>query len=129
MSCCSVPAGSLSALLNKFPKCADAGSTQQHPGSSFPSLPCEVIDHIPAAAKMKHWSLSPVAQTYQGLSKCEPLCPEHGICHVPPFPPPIHVPLPLTATPASLEGEGKSPRCISANKPALLTLFKETNQA
>lgn len=66
MSCCTASAGFLSALFIKFPKCADAGSTQQHPGSSFPALPCQVVDHIPAATRAKRWSLSPVAQTTRG---------------------------------------------------------------
>lgn len=114
MSRCSVPAGSLSALLIKFARCADAGSTQQHPGSSFPALPCQGMNHIPAATKVKRCSLSPVAQTHQGLWKCGASMPRAW--DVPPSPPPIHVALPLTATPASQEGEDKCPRCISSKQ-------------
>lgn len=124
MSHCPASAGSLSALLIELPKCADAGSTQQHPGFCFPSLPCQVMDHIPAATKARGWSLSPVAQTQQGLRKWGATA-----WDVPPFPPPIHSPVPPTATPKSQKGEDKSPRCISAKQMSSPRHFKETNQA
>lgn len=117
MSHHAVPTGSLSALLivSKMSWCSlGAECPQQHPGPSFPALPCWVTDHIPAATKVKHRSPSSIVQANQGLSKCRASVPTAR--DVPPQPPPIHILLPLAATPASREAEDKSPGCVSAKQ-------------
>lgn len=114
----------ISAILIESPKCADAGSTQQHPGSCFPALPCQVMDHIPAANQSA--ALEPVSCSTDPPGAQEMWTPSMGCATLsthpqstPPHKPPQHLRRVRT----------KSPGAFLQNKRALLAVFKETNQA